>query len=324
MFSLAAIRFLLFVFRFFACRAKKKYRYNDLAIQQAVRPSSFVFRHQERTLMKLAFTTLACPSWSLEQAVAAARQYGYAGLELRLLDGELLRPDLDIEARRRVRELCTDAGIPIVCVDTSVRIAQPDPAVRAEQVSDGLAFLELAAGWDSPLIRVFGGPPEGTDAQAARDAAIECLMPLAERGRALGVAVALETHDAFSGSTIVADVLASTPAEGAGALWDTLHPFCVGDALDQTIANLRDRLLHVHIKDGRRPADGGPNWDLTLLGEGDVPIRDILAALRAISYDGWLSVEWEKKWHPELAEPELALPQHAALLGEYLAGLAVA
>ncbi|HJZ47276.1 MAG TPA: sugar phosphate isomerase/epimerase [Roseiflexaceae bacterium] len=272
--------------------------------------------------MKLAFTTLACPNWSLEQAVAAARQYGYEGLELRLLDGELLRPDLDIEARRRVRELCTDAGLPIVCVDTSVRIAQPDAAARAEQIRDGLAFLELAAGWDAPMIRVFGGPPAGLDQAAARDAAIACLAPLAERGRALGVAVALETHDAFSGSAIVADVLASTPANGAGALWDTLHPFRVGDTLDEILAHLRGRLLHVHIKDGRRPADGGPNWDLTLLGEGEVPMRDILAALRADGYDGWLAVEWEKKWHPELAEPEIALPQHAELLREYLAGLA--
>jgi sugar phosphate isomerase/epimerase len=268
--------------------------------------------------MKLAYSTLACPGWSLEQAVAAARQYGYAGLELRLLNGELLRSDLDAETRRQVRALCTDAGLPIVCVDTSVKIAQPDPAARDEQIRDGLAFLELAAGWDAPLIRVFGGPPAGTDAAAARDAAIECLGPLAERGRALGVAVALETHDAFSGSAIVADVLAHTPAGGAGALWDTLHPFRVGDTLDQAIANLRDRLLHVHIKDGRRPADGGPNWDLTLLGEGQAPVLDILAALRTIGYDGWLSVEWEKKWHPELAEPEVALPQHAAKLREYL------
>src|SRR5215207_6520704 len=160
--------------------------------------------------MKLAFTTLACPGWSLEQAVAAARQYGYQGIELRLIDGELVRADLDIEARRRVRELCTDAGIPIICVDTSVRVAQPDPAARAEQIRDGLAFLELAAGWDAPLIRVFGGPPKGTELATARDAAIECLTPLAERGSALGVAVVLETHDAFSGSAIVADVLATT------------------------------------------------------------------------------------------------------------------
>jgi fatty-acyl-CoA synthase len=271
--------------------------------------------------MKLAFSTLACPGWTLDQAVAAARQYGYEGLELRLLDGELLRPDLDVEARRRVRALCTDAGLPIVCVDTSLRIAQPDPAAREEQARDGLAFLELAAGWDSPLIRVFGGPPAGTTDAAAREAAIECLAPLAERGRALGVAVALETHDAFSSSTSVAGVLARTPAGGAGALWDTLHPFRVGDTLDQVIENMRGRLLHVHVKDGRRPADGGPNWELTLLGEGQVPMPDILAALRALGYTGWLSVEWEKKWHPDLAEPEIALPQHAEKLREYLASL---
>ena len=60
--------------------------------------------------MKLAFTTLACPNWSLEQAVAAARQYGYEGLELRLLDGELLRPDLDIEARVSALERTQEAS----------------------------------------------------------------------------------------------------------------------------------------------------------------------------------------------------------------------
>jgi fatty-acyl-CoA synthase len=31
-------------------------------------------------------------------------------------------------------------------------------------------------------------------------------------------------------------------------------------------------------------------------------------------YDGYVSVEWEKRWHPELAEPEIALPQHIAWL----------
>src|SRR6266542_219655 len=247
--------------------------------------------------MKLAFTTLACPGWSLEQAVAAARQYGYEGIELRLLDGELLRPDLDIEARRRVRELCTDSGIPIVCVDTSVRIAQTDPAARAEQIHDGLAFLELAAGWDSPLIRVFGGPPEGTDTAAARDAAIECLAPLAERGRALGVAVALETHDAFARSDAVRGVLDRLTGPGVGALWDTLHPYRFGESIAETLGRIGDRLLHVHLKDGARPADGGVEWRFTLLGQGDVPIRDILTALRRASYSGWLSIEWEKKWH---------------------------
>ncbi|HWQ16016.1 MAG TPA: sugar phosphate isomerase/epimerase family protein [Roseiflexaceae bacterium] len=268
--------------------------------------------------MKLAFTTLACPGWTLERAAAGGRAAGYEGLELRLLDGELVGPDLSAADRRRVRNVCAAEGLALVCLDTSVRIAQPEAGARERQVRDGLAMLELAAELGAPLIRVFAGPPEGTPVEDAVAGAVACLAPLAERGSALGVAVALETHDAFCDSTTVARVLEQVPGTGAGALWDLLHPYRIGEPYDVTLGRLRHRLLHVHVKDGRPPAGGGSNWELTLLGEGAVPTRAILAALRASGYDGWVAVEWEKKWHPELAEPEVALPQHADLLRQYL------
>jgi hypothetical protein len=47
-------------------------------------------------------------------------------------------------------------------------------------------------------------------------------------------------------------------------------------------------------------------------------VREALIALHQIGYDGWLSVEWEKHWHPEIAEPEIALPQHVERLRAYL------
>jgi sugar phosphate isomerase/epimerase len=100
-----------------------------------------------------------------------------------------------------------------------------------------------------------------------------------------------------------------------------LHPFRAGETAEEALRNVGDRLVHVHIKDGQRPPDGGPNWTLTLLGEGDVPTPAILQALHAAGYNGWLAVEWEKKWHPYLAEPELALPQHAQLLRQWLAAI---
>jgi sugar phosphate isomerase/epimerase len=265
--------------------------------------------------MKLAFSTLACTQWTLEQAVANGRMYGYEGIELRLLDGELLQSDLPRAARERVRAVCAGAGLPIVCVDTSVKIAQGDPA----QLGEGLRFLELAAAWEAPFMRVFGGPPAHTDEATAIEAAIACLAPLAERGRELGVTVALETHDAFAGSTVVAQVLQQVPGFGAGALWDTLHPYRTGETIATTIGELAGRLVHVHVKDGRPPRDGSTNWQQTLLGEGHVPVHDVLAALRTANYTGWLAAEWEKKWHPELAEPEVALPQHVEALRTYLA-----
>jgi sugar phosphate isomerase/epimerase len=266
--------------------------------------------------MKLAYSTLACPKWTLEQVIDAAQRNGYEGLEFRLLDGEVLSADMDQATRDKIRSACQNAGLKIICVDTSVRIATQDPEGRAAHIRDGIAFLEMAAQWESPFIRVFGGPPDGTSNTDAVKASLECLTPLVKRGQELCVTVLLETHDAFSSSKTVMQVL--NQVSGAGALWDTLHPCRVGEQPIETAERLGDRCLHVHVKDGRRPADGSEKWDLTLLGEGEVPIPAILATLQSRQYSGWLSVEWEKKWHPDIADPEIAIPQHAQLLRQYL------
>jgi sugar phosphate isomerase/epimerase len=271
--------------------------------------------------VQLAFTTLACPDWTLAQAARAGAEAGYSGIELRLVDGELLRPDLDLAARERVQRTCAEAGLTIVCVDSSVALAQPDRDARAAQVREGLAFVELAANLGVPLLRVFGKPPAGVAMEEALSAATETLAAISARGRELGVTVLLETHDAFASGELVARVLDGVHGAGAGALWDTLHPWRVGEPLATTMQRLGPHLRHVHIKDGRRPLDASPNWELTLLGEGDVPVPSILRALHDAQYNGWLAVEWEKKWHPHLADPSIALPQHAAMLRSYLEGL---
>jgi fatty-acyl-CoA synthase len=78
---------------------------------------------------------------------------------------------------------------------------------------------------------------------------------------------------------------------------------------------LSGRVINVHLKDARRTADG---WQLVLLGEGDIPVEEGLRSLHAMGYDGYISVEWEKKWHPEIAEPEIAFPQYLRVLRTYL------
>jgi len=66
---------------------------------------------------KLAFSTLGCPNWTIEQVGEAARRYGYDGIEVRLLDGELLPPDLDAAGRQRIKRALRGLAIP--SVDTS-------------------------------------------------------------------------------------------------------------------------------------------------------------------------------------------------------------
>jgi sugar phosphate isomerase/epimerase len=64
------------------------------------------------------------------------------------------------------------------------------------------------------------------------------------------------------------------------------------------------------VKDALRIGPTEKDWQLKLLGEGEVPVREQLQLLQQNGYSGYASVEWEKKWHPEFPEPEVALPQH--------------
>jgi sugar phosphate isomerase/epimerase len=252
--------------------------------------------------MKLAFSTLACPAWSLDQVVDAAGAYGYGGVELRMLDGQLIDGAIPAAERVRVRRVLARAGLPVVALDTSVRVAAA--ADTATALAELRPMLELACDWEAHVVRVFGGD---WDAGRAREAAIgqarDVMSEAADVARRLGVTVALETHDRFADVALVAEVLAGLPS-AAAAVWDVAH------APDprQVMSTLGDRVAHVHVKDRR--ADG----TLTLLGEGDVPVRSCIDALAEARYAGWISVEWEKHWHPELVEPEVALPQFASVL----------
>jgi fatty-acyl-CoA synthase len=94
----------------------------------------------------------------------------------------------------------------------------------------------------------------------------------------------------------------------------------MGESADDVYAALGQRILLAQVKDARRDAGQADGWQLTLLGEGEVPVRDMLGLLAAGGYQGWISVEWEKRWHPEIEEPEVALPQHLKLLSGWLEG----
>ena len=264
--------------------------------------------------MRLAFSTLACPTWNFEQAAEAAKRYGYEGLELRLLDGDLVTPELSDEQRTRVRRVCHDTGLALCCVDTSFKVADPGASL-----DEAYRYLELAAALESPMIRLFGGAPAGEDWETTVKRSTGRLAALAEHGRSVGVRIALETHDSFAAGRAVAAVLSSVPDDYAGVLWDTLNPFQAGETAEQTLVLIGDRLIHMHIKDGGVAPD--PH-ECRLLGEGRVPMQSILKTIAGHGYDGWLSVEWEKKWQPQIAGPEVALPQYAGKLRAYLEQLA--
>ena len=264
--------------------------------------------------MKYAFSTLACPAWSIEQVVEAATTLGYDGVELRLLDGAVIDPRADRAKVEQAVARSRAAGVEVCALDSSCTFNHADPGAREREVSDLLRWIDLAEDLQVPLVRVFGGharpglapePPE-----VVNDWVAEALSRAAPTAEQAGVTVVLETHDAFSSARRVAAVLDRVDSPRVAALWDSHHPYRVGETPQDVIDALGPRIAHVHVKDARRTTPDGSAWQLVLLGEGEVPVREQLQALERHGYSGYVSVEWEKKWHPEIAEPEIALPQH--------------
>jgi sugar phosphate isomerase/epimerase len=273
------------------------------------------------TPQRIAFSTLAFPSASLADALSLGRSWGYSGVELRLIDGELIDPLMSVGDRVRVRRTLAGGGLPVAALDSSIRLTAQDgdgplPELRR--------FLELASEWEAPLVRVFGGelPAAEEDDGAARRrrlaaaaAVLEAAAPVAER---LGVAIGVETHDAFAASAVVAELLAMIGSAAVGAVWDSHHPHRMGESPAEVAGNLASRIFLAQVKDARRAPERPEGWRLVLLGAGEVPVAEMLALLDAAGFRGWVSVEWEKRWHPEIEEPEIALPQHLAVLRQWM------
>ena len=283
--------------------------------------------------MRLAFSTLGCPNWPVEEAVLAAVKFGYEAIEWRLADGELLNSGTPQAVRTRIINATRQAGLKIACLDTSCQFVQATSEKREALAQEAIQMVDMAAELGAPLLRVFGGAiPEGLSREELLQPTAEVLGRVAAYAATRGITVSIETHDDWSKSEDIARLvemalktgpMADATRPGLAILWDVHHPYRMGETPRQTLATLQKAgaISHVHIKDARRDSQAKNGWQLTLLEQGEVPVREAIKLLKEAGYEGYLSVEWEKKWHPEIEEPEIAFPQHADLLRQYLAAL---
>ena len=53
------------------------------------------------------------------------------------------------------------------------------------------------------------------------------------------------------------------------------------------------------------------------MGEGDLPVDEIMRSLRSVNYEGFLSLEWVKRWLPELSDAGVVIPQFIHYMSRY-------
>jgi sugar phosphate isomerase/epimerase len=270
--------------------------------------------------LPICFSTLGCPKWDWETILRRAGEWGYAAIELRGIQGEM---DLTKRAEFGPTRLSATLGglralgIEVAKLGSSVRLHEAEASARAKQLEEGRRFIDLAQRLGSSFVRVFGDrmvAGEPREATVAR--VVSGLRELSEHARGSGVTVLLESHGDFCDSPTLQELFEGVDRRNVELLWDAHHTVVMGKEEPAfTLRKLGRHVRHVHLKDSR-PA--GQEVRYVLTGDGTVPVRETVRQLVRRRYRGYYSFEWEKAWHPEIDEPEVAFPHFAKTIGVYL------
>ena len=273
----------------------------------------------------IGFSTLGCPAWSWRTVLEQADRLGYAALELRGVAGEMdltKVPELSGTRRAETKKDLAALGLVISDLGASARMHEKDAAARQAQLDEGRRYIDLASALGVKYVRMFGDKvPEGESREDVLKRVIEGFQQMAAHAAPAGVTVLVESHGDFTGSKDLEAILTRVGSESFALLWDAHHTFVAGkEKPAETYSKLGRWVRHTHLKDSR-PEGEGRRYVLT--GTGEVPVKEQVRVLAAGGYRGCYAFEWEKKWHPEIEEPEVAFPHYAKVMAEYLSAAGV-
>ncbi|MBQ6066295.1 MAG: sugar phosphate isomerase/epimerase [Clostridia bacterium] len=257
--------------------------------------------------MKLSFSTLGCPDWSLRYAVEQAKTLGFQAVEIRGI-GDSLRSDtieeLLPENRAASLQFAKENGIGFCCLGASASFHEADK--RRENREEALATVKLAAACGIPYVRVFGNDLVTDDEDTEIGEIAGQIRTLCEEARDDSVTVLLEVHGDFNTSDRVLKTADCVNCDNFGIIWDVQHS---REDPVRFWERTKHLIRHVHIKDSIRTK-------LCPVGEGELPVASIVRMLENDGYDGYYSLEWEKRWHPELRDAAEEFPSFVKFMNE--------
>ena len=253
--------------------------------------------------MKLAFSTLPVQSFSAEQLAALCARHKMA-----------------VEVRANQDGTFTYAkDLPIVDIGTGICLF----GYSAEQMAKAKAQIAQIHEKGVRAVRIFIGNFRRRHSDPAkpldREGIVRAIQELCE----IGPEIWLETHNEYATGKAILPLLCDVNRENFGVIWDIMHPLEDGESVAETYASIGHAIRHVHIKDGK-PFENADAHDFfyTKLGEGVVPIREIVACLEKNGYQGYYSLEWESMWRPELQgvyeNPDVLLSDYQTYMEEIL------
>ncbi len=271
------------------------------------------FSVKKETSLKLSFSTLGCPDWSFDKIIDFARDNRYSGIEVR---GILHQMDLPLvpefsnsEAIKATMKKMNDHGLKFVDLGSSCALHFPKGEERTKNLDEGKRFIDLAAKLNCPYIRVFPNQiPKDRDRQETLNLIIDGLKELGAYASNTNVTVLLESHGELIYKKDLLFVMEGAANQHIGLVWDVCNMWIVTkEPPEEVYDSLKPYIRHTHIKDLK--IENGKE-EYVLLGTGIVPIFQAIDLLYKNNYPGYYSFEWEKLWHPEILDPQIALADY--------------
>ncbi len=261
--------------------------------------------------MKLAFSTLGCPGWSWNEIFATAKDMGLDGIEIRGIGGQIYAPDIKVFAPDQLEatlQRVRDAGMELPMLTSGASLGLPE---TEKNMAEAKAYIDLAEKLGSAFVRVMVTPVAQVEpadlAQTAR-----LYAELCEYAAPKGVTPLIETNSVLADSKVMKQFMEQCPSQNCGVLWDIHHPYrFFGESPEETYANIGKWVKYAHVKDSVMK-DGQVSY--RMMGYGDVPIMDALSILHQNGYKGYITLEWLKRWCPDLQEPGIVFSHFSSYM----------
>jgi sugar phosphate isomerase/epimerase len=254
------------------------------------------------------FSTLGCPELGLDDICKLARDFGISTMELRATENTVEVPSLfkkRFDKPEALARYLEDQQVGICSLDTSLKLVGNDEDARKAF----LEFLPWADAIGADMLRVFdgGSVDDGLNDDAYKQAQ-ETIDWWNQQKESHGYKtdIGIETHDSLVHNQSLDRILQAHP--NLKIIWDTHHTWKKAkEPIETYWKHLGSNTCNVHIKDSISVPSARHPFTYVNLGDGEFPLDKTLALLKQESYTGYVSIEWERMWHPYLSDIKEAL-----------------
>lgn len=271
--------------------------------------------------MKIAGHTMGTPEYTVNEAIELFRRIGADGAEIVVQDGYRsgIPCDCDEEILSSVKHCAKENKIEISCLTPyNSYFNSLDEEVRQAEIEGIRKVIDYCGYLGAHYIRIYGGNLQAGDAQnlkERREKLIESLRYLGGLAAQKDVILIVENHF---------NTMAVSAKDSAALIRDIAHPsvrilydqanltFTGNEGYEEAIALQQKYVSYMHVKDlvfleGKafvssdvsHPDESERNVRTRIVGEGVLEWPAILKSVKEYGYDGWLSLEYERRWHPD-------------------------